>query len=121
MNNNKLSVPKASPSQSGSTDGTSGFEMGRRTYLNMFSKLQSPAPAQNPHKKWMSSNRDASTIIANRRNKEIGKGTFNLDINKKHQTISYCNNHDVNLIQRRRMFTRSGGATVPQKCRGSNL
>ena len=103
MNNNKLSVPGASPSKTGSTDGTSGFEMGRKNYLNMFPK--DPAPA--PKKKWIGGSRDSSTVIANRRSKAVGKGTFNLDINGEHQTISYCNNNDVNLIQRRKMFTRS--------------
>lgn len=111
VNNNKLSVPFASPNKDGSTDGTSTFEMGRRTYVNQYPKLEEPTK-----KKWIGGNRDASTIATNRRNKAVGKGTLNLDINGEHQTIAYSNNNDVNLIDRRRKFTRSGGAVVPIKC-----
>lgn len=116
MNNNQLSFPKASPNKSGVSDGTSTFEMGRRTYMNIFSKIQ---PVQNLNaKKWIGGNNDASSITEKRRNKEIGKGTLNLNINDVPQTLSYSNGDDLNLIQRRRMFTRSGGYVVPPKCRG---
>ena len=120
MNNNQLSFPKASPLKDGSSDGASTFTLGRRSYLNLFAKLQAPTNKQIAQKKWINGNQSASSLIDKRRDKAIG-ASFNLDVNGTHQTMSNTNGSDINWIQHRRMFTRSGGAVVPPKCRGHGV
>jgi hypothetical protein len=118
MNNNQLSFPKASPHKDSVNDGASTFALGRRTYLNLFSKNQPPSNQEVAKKKWIGGDRSAGDIITKRRDKAIGQGSFNLDINGQHQTISNSNGNDYNWVQHRRMFTRSSGSVVPPKCRG---
>lgn len=116
-NNNKLSFSKGVPMKDSTSDGSSSFEMGRKLYTNMFSGLQTNNQVSNQKKWYGGSNNDASSITERKRYREIGKGSINLDKNNIPQTISFCNNNDVNLINRRKMFTRSGGSIVPPKCR----
>ena len=120
-NNNNLSFSKGVPLKDSTTDGASSFEMGRKTYIKMFMGLQTTNQVSNQKKWFGGSNNDASVITERKRYREIGKGSVNLDVNNKHQTISFCNNADVNLINRRKMFTRSGGCVVPPKCRYTNM
>ena len=115
MNNNQLAFPKASPHKDSVNDGASTFALGRRTYLNLFSKNVGPTNQEIAAKKWIGGDRSAGDIIAKRREKAIGGVSFNLDINGEHQKISNSNGNDYNWVQHRRMFTRSGGAVVPPK------
>ena len=117
INNKELAFPKAMPLKDSTSDGTSSFGMGRRTYLNMFSNLQT-TNAQKDAKKWFGgSNRDASAITEKRRNSEMGKGTMNLEENG----LSFCKGDDYNYVNRRIRYTRSAGAAVPPKCRFSKM
>ena len=88
INNNALSFPKAMPLKDSTSDGTSSFQSGRRVYMNMFSNPITTIQQANK-KKWLGgNNRDASQIVANRRNTEIGKGTINVNVSNSNSAQS---------------------------------
>jgi hypothetical protein len=105
MNNNQLAFTKAMPLKDRTSDVTSDFELGRKTYIKTYQPALTNAAAAellNPprygpsgksrilptvfdgthtpnQKKWMgSTNRDSSQVISNRKNNAVGKGTLNL-------------------------------------------
>lgn len=117
INNCELKFPRAIPLKDSTSDGSSTFSMYRRTYTNMFSNLKTTQQQINSKKWYGGNNRDASSVIEKQRNKEVGKGTLNLEENNTQPTISFCKGNDQNYVDRRRNYTRSGGATVPAKCR----
>jgi hypothetical protein len=123
INNGALSFPKASPQKDLTSDGTSSFEMGRRTYIQMNALNKSVTPlviAQQNHKKWLGgNNRDASQITANRRNRQIGQGSLNMPLvtGGKQPTLSYTTYKDIDNTRTDHLHrTRSGGSVAPPKC-----
>ncbi len=90
--NGVLNFHAAMPNKESTSDGTSSFSMGRRMYTSLTqTPIQKPVSpylnisqdingrprmyqdtATSPQKKWMNSNRDASSRIQNRRVRAIG-------------------------------------------------
>lgn len=139
IKNNTLSANHAMPLKDSTSDGASSFEMGRKIYTNMNMAapvhqstihVSPPTTMRQPNnnfypttvtslaqKKWLGgNNRDASQIIANRRNEGIGKASINLNNTK----MAFCNNNNnSNMINSHLRRVRGGGYVVPPKVRAS--
>lgn len=117
LNNGTLKGTHAMPQKDITSDGDSTFEMGRRTYVRTLPKAPIP-PASLVHlsqtKKWYG-NRDASQIVANRRNTQIGLGTLNAST----APMSFTTHKIVNTIDDALTRTRAGGSVAPAK-KGAN-
>lgn len=112
INNGALSGPKAMPQKDSTSDGESTFELGRVTYVKTLQPTNTQQLSQN--KKWYG-NRDASQIIANRRNTQIGLGSLNASGNP----LSFTTHKEVNTINNALTRVRAGGAVAPAK-KGAN-
>lgn len=111
INNGALKSRHAMPQKDTTTDGTSGFEMSRAIYKNDFANIRAIPKMQQPDKKWIGGNRDASQITANRRTFSVGKGT----LNSANTPLSFTTFKDVNVINDAKRRCRSGGCVVPKK------
>lgn len=109
INNGTLKAVKAMPQKDSTSDGTSSFEMGRRTYAKTLTNITQQTP-QNLEKKWMG-NRDASQIATNRRNKAIGVGS----LNAANAPTSFTTHKVVNTVNDALRRVRAGGAVAPPK------
>ena len=105
LNNGILQNATAMPIKDSTSDGTSTFSMGRMNYVS------SSQSAQNPQKKWVGGNRDASQTTSNRRVGAIGLGSFNA-ANVPNSFVSNSSKNVVNDALRR---VRGGGAVAPPK------
>ena len=112
INNGMLKGPKVMPQKDSTSDGNSSFEMGRKTYVETYVKPVAPAITTHlsQNKKWYG-NRDASQIVANRRNTEIGLGSLNASGNP----MSFTTFKDVNTVNNALTRVRAGGAVAPPK------
>lgn len=117
VNNGALKSVNAMPQKDSTSDGTSSFELGRSIYVNSFPKAGDIQTKQNNQKKWQG-NRDASQIIANRRNTSIGRGSINTTVQTP---LSFTTYKDVNVVQSALNRCRSGGCVVPTKKLYSNI
>ena len=102
LNNGMLNNATAMPMKDSTSDGTSTFSMGRLNYVSSFT-------AQNPQKKWIGGNRDASQTTANRRVGAIGLGSMTSAPN------SFVSNSSKNTINDALRRARGGGAVAPPK------
>ena len=113
INNGALKSMKAMPQKDLTSDGSSTFEMGRRTYVKSFPDLTQPAQ-NNPQKKWLG-NRDASQVTTNRRNLQMGTS-----LNPNSNLMSFTTYKDVNTVDDALRRVRAGGAVAPPK-KAANL
>lgn len=141
INNGALSAVKAMPQKDSTSDGNSTFEMARTTYnkqnqyISLTQQIQQShnhySSHSNPNQvsrtssdivtskagKWFG-NKDASQIIANRRNKAVGKGTV-LSTYQDEQLLSFTTYKDINTTNDAIRRVRAGGAVAPPK-KGAN-
>ena len=75
INNGALYGIKSMPLKDSTSDNQSSFNMSRQTYVETVTATPFPVE-QKIIKKWFG-NRDASNVIANRRNVAVGKGSLN--------------------------------------------
>ena len=104
LNNGMLNNATAMPMKDSTSDGTSTFSMGRLNYVSSFT-----AQSQNPQKKWIGGNRDASQTTANRRVGAIGLGSMTTAPN------SFVSNTSKNVVNDALRRVRAGGAVAPPK------
>lgn len=107
-NNGVLTGMKAMPQKDLTSDGESTFEIGRQVYMRTLPNAIQPHLSQT--KKWYG-NRDASQIVANRRNTQIGLGS----LNASGKPMSFTSIKDVNTVNDALARVRGGGAVAPPK------
>lgn len=131
IRNAQLKARGAMPLKDSTSDGTSTFEMARKVYTR--SALTAPSAATTTtkninnnishpqinhnlltpavtNKKWLG-NRDASQIIANRRNRAVGQGT----LNTAGGPLNFVSNANRNVVSHALSRVRAGGAIAPAK------
>ena len=106
LNNGILQNVNAMPMKDSTSDNTSTFSMGRLNYVSSFTTQSS---AQNPQKKWIGGNRDASQTTTNRRVGAIGLGSMTSAPN------SFVSNSSKNTVNDALRRVRGGGAVAPPK------
>jgi hypothetical protein len=109
INNGALSGAKPMPLKDSTSNNESAFTMSRQTYLETVPS----SPISNTiklQKKW-SGNRDASQIIANRRNVAVGKGT----LNENAGLYSFTAYNEINVQNTALRRARAGGSAAPPK------
>ena len=106
LNNSMLNNAIAMPMKDSTSDGTSTFSMGRLNYVSSFT---AQSPAQNPQKKWIGGNRDASQTVVKRRVNAIGLGSM------ANTTNSFVSNYSKNTVNDALRRVRGGGAVAPPK------
>jgi len=109
INNGALSGAKPMPLKDSTSNNESAFNMSRQTYLETVPS----SPVTNEikmQKKW-SGNRDASQIVANRRNVAVGKGT----LNENAGLYSFSAYNEINVQSTALRRARAGGSAAPPK------
>lgn len=109
INNGALSGAKPMPLKDSTSNNESAFNMSRQTYLETVPS----SPISNAiklQKKW-SGNRDASQIVANRRNVAVGKGT----LNENAGLYSFTAYNEINVQSTALRRARAGGSAAPPK------
>ena len=109
INNGALSGAKPMPLKDSTSNNESAFNMSRQTYLETVPS----SPITNEikmQKKW-SGNRDASQIVANRRNVAVGKGT----LNENAGLYSFTAYNEINVQNTALRRARAGGSAAPPK------
>ena len=112
INNAVLTAPRAMPMKDSTSDGTSTFAMGRRDFTQSL-VTDTANTSQNPQKKWIGGNRDASQIVNKRRVQSIAVGSLN---SNGPAQIGFTSKTDQNTQRDALHRVRSGGAAVPAKC-----
>ena len=109
INNGALSGAKPMPLKDSTSDNQSSFNMARHTYLETITAVPN-TNEEKLTKKWLG-NRDASQIIANRRNVAVGKGS----LNQNQGLYSFTAYNEINVKNSALRRVRAGGsATVPK-------
>jgi hypothetical protein len=111
INNGILSSQNAMPQKDFTSDGAGSFAIGRQNYVEIANAANTTTQSQKMSKKWYG-NRDASAVVANRRNASIGKGS----INDANVPIGFTTNVDNNTARQALIRARAGGYVVPPKC-----
>lgn len=114
MHNGALNGIKAMPQKDSTSDGHSTFAMGRQRFVNTYS-TDIPTNQQYSQKKWIGGNRDASQIVANRKNTQIGTGS----VNASGDLMSFTTYKDINTVNNALTRVRAGGYMVPPKVRAN--
>jgi len=109
INNGALSGAKPMPLKDSTSDNLSSFNMARQTYLETIPAVPNTVD-QNIQKKWFG-NRDASNVVANRRNVAVGKGSLNADGN----LYSFTAYNEINTTNSALRRARAGGSVAPPK------
>ena len=109
INNGALSGAKPMPQKDSTSDNVNSFNMARHTYLETIPAVPNTVN-QNIQKKWFG-NRDASNVIANRRNTAVGIGSLNADGN----LYSFTTYKDINTTNTALRRARAGGSVAPPK------
>jgi hypothetical protein len=113
INNAILTGTMAMPMKDLTSDGSSRFSMGRKDFIRGYIPSQpSFTAANNPLKKWIGGNRDASQFTNSRRMNSIGNGS----VNASGKAIAFTAPHEINVVRDALIRTRAGGAVVPKKC-----
>jgi hypothetical protein len=127
INNNQMSFMKAMPLKNLTSDNDSTFAMYRKNYVETYTPATNPSPNTVPFydqrtmrsgiqttsvatKKWYG-NRDASQVVANRRNNSVGVGSLNANS----KTMSFNSNIERNSVNNALRRVRGGGAVAPAK------
>ena len=109
INNGALSGAKPMPLKDSTSTNESTFNMSRKIYL----ETVPPTPVTNDiklQKKWLG-NRDASQIVANRRNVAVGKGS----LNESAGLYSFTAYNEINVQNTALRRCRAGGSGAPPK------
>ena len=115
INNGTWSSLKAMPQKDSTSDGTSSFALGRRTYYETYASA--PSNDVMKQKKFIGGNRDASSVVARRKTNEIGVGT----LNASSQPISFTTVRDINVRNNALRRVRAGGAYVPKVAKSASV
>jgi len=109
INNGALSGAKPMPLKDSTSDNQASFNMARHTYLETV-----PASSEHPgvqlYKKSFVS-RDASSVVENRRNTAVGKGSLNAG----GELYSFTSYNDINASATALRRARAGGSVAPPK------
>jgi hypothetical protein len=140
INNGALTAIKAMPQKDSTSDGNSSFEMARTTYNKQNQYIPALQRAKQVHNhfashsnpnqvsrtssdivttkagKWQG-NRDASQIIANKRNNAVGKGSVLSTY--QDAPLTFTTYKDINTTNDAIRRVRAGGAVAPPK-KGAN-
>jgi hypothetical protein len=140
INNGALTAIKAMPQKDSTSDGNSTFELARTTYnkqnqyIPLTQQIQQNHNHYNSHSnpnqvsrtssdivtskagKWFG-NRDASQIIANKRNSAVGKGSVLSTY--QDAPLTFTTYKDINTTNDAIRRVRAGGAVAPPK-KGAN-
>jgi len=111
INNRTLKGQKAMPLKNDNADGTSVFSMGRHAYVETVGTLNNSVAIQLKKKYLGGNNRDASSIIANKKRNQIGYGS----VNASGQNISFSSTSDTTTQNSALSRVRAGGYMVPKK------
>ncbi len=116
INNGALSGAKPMPLKDSTSDNQASFNMARHTYLETV-----PASSEHPgvqlYKKSFVS-RDASSVVENRRNTAVGKGS----LNASGELYSFTSYNDINASATALRRARAGGSVAPpKKMRGPQM
>jgi len=111
INNGILYSQRGMPQKDLTSDGDGSFAIGRQNYIETVIASSSMTQDQKTSKKWYG-NRDASAVVANRRNSTIGKGS----INDANSAIGFTTDVDRNTARQAIIRARAGGYVVPPKC-----
>ncbi len=106
--NGALRGTNAMPQKGRTSDGQASFNMMRRIYQE--TAVANPDVNVNLQKKWFG-NRDASQVVANRRNTQGGKGSMN----KSNDLISFTDYRVINTVNSALGRVRSSGAVPSPK------
>ena len=109
INNGALSGAKPMPLKDSTSNNESSFNMSRQTYLETVPS--SPVTHKIKMQKKWSGNRDASQIVANRRNVAVGKGT----LNENAGLYSFTAYNEINVQNTALRRARAGGSAAPPK------
>ena len=109
INNGALSGAKPMPQKDSTSDNQASFNMARHTYLETVTATPQ-TPVVKLEKKWFGS-RDASSVIENRRNIAVGKGS----LNASGGLFSFTTYNDINTTDNARRRARAGGSVAPPK------
>ena len=109
INNGALSGAKPMPLKDSTSDNQASFNMARHTYLETVPAT--PEPVQVKLEKKFFGSRDASSVIANRRNSAVGKGS----LNASGELYSFTTYKDINTADNARRRARAGGSVAPPK------
>lgn len=108
INNGALTGPRSMPQKDLTSNNESDFQLARHNYIESYHPKLSVEEKQ--IKKWYG-NKDASSVIANRRNNSVGVGSLNASGGLYSMTTYKDNNYQRAALNR----VRSGGYTVPPK------
>jgi hypothetical protein len=109
INNGAMSGAKPMPLKDSTSDSQSSFNMARHTYVETIPVIPNTVEQQ-IQKKWFG-NRDASNVVANRRNVAVGKGSLNAG-NGLYAFTAY---NEINVTDSARRRARAGGSVAPPK------
>ena len=107
--NGALSGVKAMPQKDTTSDGQNSFSLGRRVFAETFQTVPNTI-SQQKEKKWYG-NRDASAVVSNKRNMQIGQGS----LNASKGLMSFTTYSDVNTVNTAIRRVRSSGAVAHPK------
>jgi hypothetical protein len=109
INNGALSGAKPMPLKDSTSDNQASFNMARRAYLETVPATPEPVQVK-LDKKWFGS-RDASSVVENRRNIAVGKGS----LNASGELYSFTSYNDISTVSNARRRARAGGSVAPPK------
>ncbi len=107
--NGALSGVKAMPQKDSTSDGQNSFSLGRRIFTETFQDVPNTI-SQQQQKKWFV-NRDASNVVSNKRNMQIGQGS----LNASKELMSFTTYKDINTTNDALRRVRSSGAVAHPK------
>ena len=109
INNGALSGVKAMPQKDSTSDNQAYFNMARHTYLETIPAT--PETVGVKLEKKLFGNKDASSVVANRRNNAVGKGS----LNASGGLFSFTTYNDISTVSNARRRARAGGSVAPPK------
>ena len=109
INNGALTGIKSMPQKDITSNGESQFQLSRHTYVNTHLET-ALTNNEKMQKKWYG-NKDASSVISNRRNNSVGNGSLNASGGLHSMTTYQDKNYENAALKR----VRSGGSVVPPK------
>ena len=108
INNGALTGQKSMPQKDITSNNESQFQLGRLSYIRSLNATTKRNTKM--EKKWYQ-NRDASSVISNRRNNSIGNGSLNASGGLYSMTTYEDKNYENAALRR----VRAGGSVAPAK------
>ena len=109
INNGALSGAKPMPLKDSTSDNQAYFNMARHAYLETVPAT--PEPVGVKLEKKLFGSKDASSVVANRRNSAVGKGS----LNASGGLFSFTAYNDISTADNARRRARAGGSVAPPK------